>query len=183
MHRLFVAIELPRPVRDQLRLLCHGLPDTRWASPDQMHLTVRFIGEVGEDERMEIEDALSTVHAPSFELMLMGAGHMPPRGRPTSVFTGADGGEGLDTLHHLIGRALTQVGIVPETRRYMPHVTLGRLQTATSAKKLAGYMKQYSSFQIKPFKVASFSLFESKIGSQGAKHKLLKHYALTDSPQ
>jgi len=180
MHRLFVAIELPRAVRDQLRVLCRGLPDTRWMNPDQFHLTVRFIGEVGNDELSEIKEVLRTVHAPTFELMLMGAGQMPPRGRPTSVFTGADGGEGLDNVHHLVTRALAQVSIAPDSRRYMPHITLGRLQTATSSKKLVGYMSQYSSFQVPPFKVNAFCLFSSTLTQHGAKHRLLEHYPLSD---
>ncbi len=178
MNRLFVAIEFPSAVRDRLRLLCHGLPDTRWTDPAQFHLTVRFIGELEGGQVQDVREALATVMAEPFELMLMGVGHFPPRGRPRVIWTGADGGDGLLALHHKINRALDEIGLPPEGRKYMPHVTLGRLD-GTPAKRVAGYMSQFGAFSVPPFAIDRFTLFDSRLTGSGAIHRKLARYHLT----
>ena len=74
MIRLFVALELPAPLRTRLALMQGGVPGAKWQREDQMHLTLRFIGEVDEGEARDIDEALATVRAPSFVLEVSGVG-------------------------------------------------------------------------------------------------------------
>ena len=74
MPRLFIALELPEDVSAALDRLCEGLPGMRWAEADQFHLTLRFIGEVGQGLFYEIGEALARVSHPPFELALKGLG-------------------------------------------------------------------------------------------------------------
>lgn len=177
MHRLFVAIDFPQPARERLSMLCHGLPDCRWVEPAQMHLTVRFIGEVEGSVMLDVREALGTVVSPAFELMLMGVGVFPPRGKPTVLWTGADGGEDLQRLFRRVTRALEPAGIAPEGRKYMPHVTLARLK-GTPEKRVAGYMQHNAAFTVPPFPVTEFHLFESTLTAKGALHRKVASYAL-----
>ncbi|MBI5136159.1 MAG: RNA 2',3'-cyclic phosphodiesterase [Nitrospirae bacterium] len=177
MHRLFVAIDFPKTARERLSMLCHGLPDARWIDPAQMHLTVRFIGEVEGSVMLDVREALATVVMTPFELMLMGVGHFPPRGKPTTLWTGADGGDALHTLFARVSRALEGAGIAPEGRKYMPHVTLARL-SGTPPTRVAGYMQHHAAFTVPPFPVTAFHLYESTLTAKGALHRKAASYPL-----
>ncbi len=74
MLRLFVAVPLPENVRADLAGLCSGVPDARWVAAENMHLTLRFIGEVGRGDADDIHQALSRIHLPAFELVVSGVG-------------------------------------------------------------------------------------------------------------
>ena len=127
MPRLFVALDPPEEVKDALDRLCEGLPGVRWSDPQQFHLTLRFIGEVGQGLFYEIGEALAGVSHPPFELSLKGLGQFPPRGAPHTLWVGVDDQSGaVATLRRRIERRLGEVGVEPERRKFAPHVTLGR---------------------------------------------------------
>ena len=90
MHRLFVALDLPAPVTDEIAAICHGLNGMRWVSPDNLHLTLRFIGEVPPSVTLEVEEALAEIDAAAFSFALVGIGHFESAGRPRAVWLGVE---------------------------------------------------------------------------------------------
>jgi len=177
MPRLFVAIDFPAPVREQLALICFGLKDARWNDKDQMHLTVRFIGEVEGSRFLDVRDALEDVSAPPFDLRLKGLGHFPPRGRPHVLWAGADGGEALGVLHDRVEAAVVRAGLAPEGRKFHAHVTLARLK-GTHPRHVAAYLGHNALFATGSFPVERFHLYSSVLSPKGALHRIEATYPL-----
>src|SRR4051812_20632481 len=127
MHRLFVALRPPRPLRLQLLDAMGGVPGARWQSDDQLHLTLRFIGEVDGAQAEDIAAALTAVDHPRPEIALSGAGSFDRKGRVHSLWAGIAADERLAALHKRVDRVLVQCGLVPEGRAFTPHITVARM--------------------------------------------------------
>ncbi|MCW8862543.1 MAG: RNA 2',3'-cyclic phosphodiesterase, partial [Rhodospirillales bacterium] len=128
MLRLFVAIEMPEDVAEALSHLRTGIPGARWVRPENMHLTLRFIGEVGEDEAHGVDSALSLIRAPAFSLRLAEVGCFKSGKRARALWAGAEAGESLTRLQAKVDKALVSEGLEYEARKFKPHVTLARLK-------------------------------------------------------
>lgn len=176
MIRLFTAIEIPESVRTRLSFLQGGVPGARWSPAENLHLTLRFIGEVDEATASDIDDMLSSVHAPAFELTLKGAGEFGGRD-PHALWVGVAPNETLMRLVAKIESALQRMGLAAETRKYAPHVTLARLRDAPIA-KLREFLAAHAAFDSGPFAVRSFALFSSYPSSSGSLYRLERSYAL-----
>lgn len=178
MPRLFIAIDLPEQQRRDLESICCGLPpETRWTPPAQLHLTLRFIGEVEDRLCRQIEDALGDVHFNPFILQVKGVGYFPPRSRPKILWAGVEESHALDQLHGLIERGLVRVGITPENRRFHPHLTIARLPPHFSTRMVADYLAMNSHFTTAPFQVGSFQLYSSLLTRKGAIHQIEKTFS------
>jgi 2'-5' RNA ligase len=177
MIRLFVALELPAPLRARLALLGGGVPGAKWQREDQMHLTLRFIGEVDERRAHDIDDALATVRAPAFSLELAGVGDFGGR-EPHALWAGVRANDALIHLEKKVESALVRLGLDAETRKYTPHVTLARLRNAPRA-KVAEFIAHHSLFASGPIAIDHFTLFSSHLGSGGAVYRVERTYALT----
>ena len=175
--RLFVSLALPEPVRAELRQICCGLPGARWVPPEQLHLTVCFIGETDGAMFRSICDALAEIHSPTFSLQLRGIGFFPPRKTPHSLWAGVEKSDNLLQLHRKIESALIAVGLTLEQRKFAPHVTLARL-SGTSAARIGTFLAQHSLLFLSPFQVSSFCLYSSILSRSGAKHYVEAEYPL-----
>ena len=178
MPRLFVALDLPDSVKRSLEPLARGLGDVRWTLSDQQHLTLRFIGEVGNGAVPEVVEALATVPAVPFELSLEGLGHFPPRGEPRVLWVGVQKSAELARLKRRIDRALEQAGIPPDGRKFAPHVTLARVRDPLSPTRLGTYLMRHNLYRSAPFHVSSFHLYSSWLRADGAEHQLEASYEL-----
>ena len=181
MFRLFVGIMLPQDVRTSLSRLCCGLTGAKWVDTDSLHLTLRFIGEVGGDKAEDIDAALQQVDAPAFELMLTGIDCFESGGKAHTLWTGVDKQPLLSRLRDKVESALVRAGCEPERRKFKPHVTLARLRGGESA-RLGAFMQQYNHVAIGPFAVDSFTLFRSHLGSEKAHYEALVDYPLEPVP-
>jgi 2'-5' RNA ligase len=177
MIRLFVALELPESLRDRLVGLQGGVPGARWANDDQLHLTLRFIGEVDENVAHDIDDALSQIRAPGFELELSGVGEFGGK-NPRALWAGVRSNGALMHLQKKVETAIQRLGLEPETRKFSPHVTLARLRGAPS-EKVMQFLSEYSLFASGPFRVDRFVLFSSHQGSGGSVYHPERVYPLT----
>jgi 2'-5' RNA ligase len=175
MHRLFVAIELPLGVRDTLLGLMGGVSGARWQTDDQLHLTLRFIGEVDRHRAADIAAALATVHASPFDLALSGTGSFDRKGWPDAIWAGVLPHDRIVALNHKVEQALVRVGIEPEARTYLPHVTLARLPR--NAGPVTGFLTS-TLVSSAPFTVDSFALYESMLGRDGADYTIVERYRL-----
>lgn len=176
MIRLFTAIEIPETVRTRLSFLQGGVPGARWSPAENLHLTLRFIGEVDEAQASDIDDMLAAIKAPAFQLTLRGAGEFGGRD-PHALWIGVAPSEPLMRLAAKIESALQRMGLAPETRKYSPHVTLARLRDAPLA-KVREFLNAQATFDSGPFPVRRFGLYSSHPSSSGSLYAQERTYAL-----
>lgn len=179
MYRLFVAIDFPDEIRRHLVALCLGLPGARWVPPDQLHLTLRFIGEVDGGVFDEIIEILRSVQVPAFILSLKGLGCFPPRRTPRVLWTGIAQSERLVLLRNRIESSLVRVGIEAEGRKFSPHVTLARFREEVHLSRLTSYLAGNALFEAGPFPVDRFLLYSSRLTAKGAIHQVEAEYLLS----
>ena len=182
MIRLFVALALPEDVRRRLELLHGGIPGARWQSAAQMHLTLRFIGEVDGPAFREIMDALADIEAEAFTLTLEGVGHFPPRGRARILWAGVAPNPALMRLQERTEATITGLGHAPDGRNYAPHVTLARFASRVPQNRLQEFVSYHGPFSSEPFPVRSFELFSSHLGADGAHYEVEARYPLAPPP-
>lgn len=175
--RLFVAVDLPEGIRGELRSICRDVPTAKWTRPDQLHLTLRFIGEVGDAEFRRIEERLGAVEGNAFALSLAGVGRFPHRGAPRILWAGIDPVEPARELQARIERALQAAGIAAESRPFSPHLTIARLRDSRPT-AADGFLARWRLFRTDPFLVSDFVLFSSTPEPTGAVHVRGRAYSL-----
>jgi RNA 2',3'-cyclic 3'-phosphodiesterase len=166
MLRLFVGIQFPPELKLRLSLLETALPGARWIDPGNLHLTLRFIGEITEDRAADADEALLRLKARRFALQLAGVGVFGGN-RPHSLWLGVERDPELIRLHDKIELALIRIGFAPEPRRFAPHVTLARLRDPM-LDHLGHFLAAHARFRADPLPVEHFSLiasFPTKAGS------------------
>ena len=183
MIRLFVALALPQEVRLRLEGLRGGLPGARWQSTEQMHLTLRFIGEVDGAAFADIRDALAQVRAEAFTLALEGVGRFPPRGRVRILWAGVVPNPALGYLHERTEAAIAGLGFEPDGRNFAPHVTLARFASKVPAQRLQDFIAYHGLYASGPFPVRSFELFSSHLGAGGAQYAIEASYPLAPAAE
>lgn len=176
MYRLFVAIRPPAAIRSVMLGAMGGIGGARWQSEDQLHLTLRFIGEVDRHVAGDIHAALGTVHQASFEIALNGVGHFDRSGWPDAVWAGVTPQAPLHALHKKVDAALGRVGVAPDRRAFLPHITLARLRRSSGP--VGDFMEQAGGLSSAPFAIDCFALFESDLTVSGAVYSLVERYAL-----
>lgn len=179
MFRLFVAIDLPPDIAAQLQSLCYGVPGARWVQAEQMHLTLRFIGEVDGGVFRDIKEGLADIETEGFVLQVKGLGFFPPRKTPRVLWAGIEPVERVSGLRRRIDNVLLGLGLEPEGRKYAPHITLARLQD-TSLARVGRFLAGNGLFATEPFPVSEFHLYSSALTSKGAFHTLEASYKLGD---
>ncbi|WCT72917.1 RNA 2',3'-cyclic phosphodiesterase [Sphingomonas naphthae] len=179
MHRLFVALRPPPPMRVQLVGLMGGGSGLRWQGDEQLHLTLRFIGEVDHHQAEDIAAALGSIHAPPVTFALRGAGLLDRRGVPDTLWAGVTPHDGLRLLAERIGQALRRVGVPIESRAFLPHITVARL--SRHAGPIDDILARWSSLASSPVTVAHFGLYESSLGGEGARYEAIARYPLAST--
>ncbi|MBV9932623.1 MAG: RNA 2',3'-cyclic phosphodiesterase [Alphaproteobacteria bacterium] len=176
MHRLFVAIQPPAAVRAWLLGLTGGVSGARWQVEDQLHLTVRFIGEVDRHAAADVDAALAGLVHPPFEARIAGVGSFERRGAPTALWAGVSPPEPFQALHKKVDQAIVRAGLEPERRAYVPHITLARLPRGSGS--LGGFLDAAGSASGPSFPVTDFCLFESRLTPDGAAYSVVERYRL-----
>jgi 2'-5' RNA ligase len=179
--RLFVALDLPESLRAELTLLALGLAGARPTAPEQLHLTLRFVGEVAPATADDVRQALSAVRAASFPLAPRGVGCFPRRRDPRVAWVGFEPSDELEGLQRRIERVLVREGIPPDGRRFHPHVTVARMKGA-STRPAAAWLEEHQGFRHSPFEVGDFHLYSSILRPHGAVHRRLATYPLESGP-
>lgn len=175
-HRLFVAICPPEAVIDAMIDTMDGIENARWQDETQLHLTLRFVGEVDTPRANDVADALRSICLAPFEIAFRGVGHFERRHWPNAVWAGVEPSETLDILRKKIERAVVAAGLEPETRRFVPHVTLARLNH--SCGPVGDWMARHGDFAAGPMMVDSFTLYESTLTASGPFYEPVVRYPL-----
>jgi 2'-5' RNA ligase len=183
MIRLFVAIALPDALRRRLAMLCSGLRDAHWANEENLHLTLRFIGEVQEDRYPDIVGALDRVRVPEFDLILSGAGHFERGKRVHSVWVGVAPNPALMDLQERVDGVITRAGFEGDSRRFVPHVTLARIPgQGAKPDAAAKWLSGVTMFRAPPMAVEQVTLFRSHLGHGGAHYEPVHEVPLLPRP-
>jgi len=179
--RLFIAIALPEEVKERLAGLAGGLPGARWVPPANMHLTLRFVGEIDNGQARDLDDALSLIDGKGFDLVLRGIGAFAESHRLRSLWVGVEPVEPLLRLQAKVEQAVVRAGLPVERRKFKPHVTLARFRSDPPEQKLSDYLAQHGLFRAAPVAVHDFTLFSSFLGSEGAIYSAEAVYPLERS--
>lgn len=177
MYRLFVAVDLPEEIKKEVGAMGFGIPGAKWVEPEQLHLTLRFIGEVDGGVFADIREALDEVRGEPFPMRLKGFGHFPPRKPPRVLWVGVEGNEELVRLRNRIEQALVRAGLEPEHRKFSPHITLARLKE-TPLKRLTNFFAGNALYASPSFEVSEFHLYSSRLSPKGAVHTREETYPL-----
>lgn len=178
MIRAFIAIEIPVSIRSQLAVTQFLLPIARPLPVENFHLTLAFLGDQTEDRLEELHFALDQITAPPLELQIDGLGVFGGD-KPRTVHATFRPDPALARLQARIVRAADMAGIARDTRRFTPHVTLGRFAHGEgSAAALARAIGQIGALQIAPFTAGHFALMRSILRPDGAVHDELARYPL-----
>jgi len=179
--RLFVALDLPHALRERLAWMAGGLPGARWRPPENYHVTLRFIGDIPAWQARDADTALAAIRAPGFALTLAGIGTQDRGGKVVSVHARVERCAALDHLQSKVETALTRAGLERERRRFVPHVTLARLDGVPEF-KVAEWVANHNLFRVAPVPVGHFTLFSSLLGKVQAVYEPEVEYALVDGP-
>ena len=177
MFRLFVGIPLPPAIRARLAGLCSGLPGARWVAPENMHITLRFIGTVGGGDAEDIHEGLSQLQSPAFALTLANVGCFESGRKIHALWVGVNREPHLIRLADKVDSAIARAGMAPERRKFKPHVTLARFRSGASP-RIGAFIERNYPFTTAPFPVDHFTLFRSFLGGEGAHYESLADYPL-----
>lgn len=177
MMRLFTALDFPEDVRERLAGLGGGVPGARWTEPENLHLTLRFIGEVPDDQAADIAAALSAVQAPAFDLVLDGVGVFGSGRNARILWAGVERSEALSHLQAKVESALVRAGVPAEERKFSPHVTLARLKDAPQ-ERIGRFLSDRGLFRAGPMRMEHFTLYRSHLGRTGPVYEAIGEYPL-----
>ena len=171
MPRLFTALEIPADIKEEISRFFYGIPGTRFLEEEQLHVTLTFIGDADGGLKKDILEVLSQLRLPAFNVALTGAGVFPPRGPAKILWLGVQAPELLAKLKKSMDASLDTLGVELEKRKFKPHLTIARMKNP-HPELLAQFLSAHHSFTSREWKVGEFSLYESKLRTEGAEYYL-----------
>lgn len=193
--RLFVALPIPQIIAQSIMLIQGGVPGARWQMREQLHLTLRFIGEVDGRGAAMLDDALAGIASPAFDLQLHGVGqfgdkeHRPgkvrsgfPSGRATTIklhtlWAAARKSEALEHLQRKVDVAIRRIGRPQDVHKFAPHVTVARLRNPEGGKVIE-WLTHNALYTSAEFRVGAFNLYSSRLSSDGSIYAVEQEYPL-----
>jgi 2'-5' RNA ligase len=179
--RLFVALEIPSTVRENLADLLRSLravsPQTRWVRLENLHVTLKFIGEVPEAKSSAIRSALSGVRSDQpVTLDFRGLGFFPNEKHPGVFWVGIEAPLNLKTLVAEIENSMEKLGIPREKRPFSPHLTLARFEPPRLAEQLRASIQEHAARDFGSLRTNQFHLIESKLKPSSAEYTTVESF-------
>ena len=178
MIRLFVALPIPDKLRARIAGLQGGIDGARWVAPENLHITLRFIGEVPEDRVEDIVGALDRVTPPPFPVEPGDTGRFGTKDKARSIWVGVRKSPEIEALYQSIDNALVRAGFEPEGRKYTPPITVARLRGARGG-RVASWLEATGGFFATPFEAHAFVLYESRMGRGGPVYDPVAEFPLS----
>ena len=167
MHRLFVALRPPAAIREALSAAMASVPQARWQDDDQLHVTLRFVGEVEARTADDVAAAVGTVRAERIMARIDGVGSFGH-----TLWAGVGPRDALTQLHHKVDRALAMAGVEPDRRAFAPHITLARIpKTAANAPEVLRWLGFHAGLRSGEFELDRLVLYESHLGNEGPSYE------------
>jgi RNA 2',3'-cyclic 3'-phosphodiesterase len=176
MPRLFTGLEIPADIGQFLATLRGGLPGARWIDPENYHVTLRFIGDVDDAVAREVASLLGRVRREPFDVRVEDLKSFGGR-KPRAVIATLGPARALMELQSEHERLMQRVGLEPEGRKFVPHVTLARLRDC-SRRQVADYLAVRALLRSPTFRVARFVLFSSRNSIGGGPYVVEAAYPL-----
>ena len=177
MPRLFAGLEIPAEIGQQLSNLRGGLPGARWIDPENYHVTLRFIGDIDHTSANEIASLLLRINRKPFEVKVQGLQSFGGK-KPRAIVAAVEPSRPLIELQAELERLMQRLGLHPEGRKFVPHVTLARLHDASS-RDVADYLSVRGYFPSRTFMADRFVLFSSRASTGGGPYVVEDSYALS----
>jgi 2'-5' RNA ligase len=185
--RTFIAVEIPDAIRIQARRLIAKLGSSptsvRWVDVNNIHLTLKFLGDVEDVEIAGVCQAIASAvrDLEPFQLDCRGVGAFPDLDRPRTVWIGTQGGDDeMGVLHEAIEKALTPLGFPKEPRRFHPHLTIGRVRRpGQDWKPLSQALRAQADLNLGPLPVDEVVVFSSQLNPSGPEYAALSHAPLS----
>jgi len=176
MHRLFVALRPPPALRGALLAHMGGIAGARWQNDDQLHLTLRFLGEVDRHQAEDIVAALGAVAHPPLTMKLHGIGCFDRRGRIAAIWAGVTPHDQVRSLHAAVSRQLARVGIGADERAFTPHITIARFSRGQEPSAPLALDRLWPP----PIegRFDRFLLYESELTATGPAYSVIERYPL-----
>jgi 2'-5' RNA ligase len=166
--RLFVSIELPHSLAQHLAELNPSLRGVRWLAPEQMHLTLSFLGNVSNEVEEALKKNLNAIEWKAFFLPICGFGTFPGKGEPNILWIGVGTGHPhLFQLHKRVQEAALRAGLEPDLRSFHPHITIARCRDV-SAESIRPFLRTHAAFDAGMIHVESFCLNSSALTPSGS---------------
>lgn len=180
MHRLFVALRPPPAIRATLLAATgDGAAGVRWQDDEQLHLTLRFIGEVERTQAEDVAAALAGVMALVPTVRVDGVGAFDQRGRVDTLWARVVPAEPLAALHRKVDQALRRAAVAPDQRRYLPHITLARLaRRGVDPAAVARWTEAHAALATPDFRLEHLLLYESHLTAAGARYEAVARWPL-----
>lgn len=179
--RLFLAIPLPKSLKDRLLKWQPAMEGVRWQQPPTMHLTLRFIGDTDGQTMQRLEKGLDAIQYSPFEVSLESTGAFPTTEKPKILWIGVEKQPELMKLQSEIEKTCQTAGLEADNRAYTPHVTLGRAKRKADRHELREFIRRYENEISGSFQASEFVLYNSTLTPQGAKHEDVKRYPLSSA--
>ncbi len=182
--RSFVALELNDEVRQALTELLQQLQQlnaaVKWVEPHNLHLTLKFLGEVPEEQFPKISGALQTISMATapFTFVVQRTGGFPDLKRPRVLWVGVEPVSPLLRLQQQVEQAMATLGFPPEGRAYHPHITLGRVKALAGIHRVQAVLKEYAEAVFGAVTVTDLTLFRSDLSREGPTYTPLARFPL-----
>lgn len=177
MIRLFAALAVPGDVAEALLLRQGGLPGARWSPAENLHITLRFFGEMAEDRADDLDLELSRITGRAMEVALAGVGAFGEGDDFRAVWAGVLADPAMEQLARRCEAAARRAGLKPETRAWRPHVTLAYLRRPDPA-AVASWLQANALLRLPTFEARAFGLYSSWRGQGGSEYRLERLYRL-----
>lgn len=181
--RLFVGLSLPDTVRQQLLLLAGGLKGARWQRDDQLHITLRFLGEVDGAIASDIDESLAGISMQPFSVSVRGVGLFGTLNAPRILWAGVAPEADIRRLHDKVAQRMADLGVVGDARKYAPHVTLARFGGSNNTSRnvvsgLGEFVTAHGDLKTPAFDVNAFHLYSSVLSGEGPAYRIEATYPL-----
>jgi 2'-5' RNA ligase len=178
MPRLFTALEIPAATRTHLSLLRAPLNGAKWVEPENMHITLRFVGDIDERTADEFAGLLAEISAEPFAVSIQDVGSFGGR-EPRVLWAGVEAGEPLAGLYRANERAARAAGLEADPRSFKPHVTLARMR-GVRHQAVARFLQEHGGLRTQPFVATRFVLLSARPGSGGPPYAIEAEYPFED---
>lgn len=175
--RVFIAIPLPVDIRASLASLCHGIAGAKWTQPENMHITLRFLGELNDEQCRDLDDELSEINCPRFDLTFRSFGCFDKRGHVHTLWAALDKSPELERLFEKVESASVRAGLEKARRKFKPHTTLARFRHVED-REIGTFMESRNPYSSEPFPAQSFVMYQSLRGNEGPRYEVLAEYPL-----
>ncbi|RKY88617.1 RNA 2',3'-cyclic phosphodiesterase [candidate division KSB1 bacterium] len=183
MIRCFIAIDLPGSLKKkigeiQAKLKGSGA-DVKWVKPDNIHLTLKFLGEITPEKVEEVKASLDGISVKKMEISARNVGAFPSLKRPRVIWVGIEKGlEKLKDFSNIIEKEMQKIGFEKEKRSFKPHLTIGRVKSQRNIGNLVKEIGLIEEFETEPFIPEEFILMRSDLKPSGAEYTPIKKYRL-----